>query len=103
MYKIKLTETAADSLRSFDAGTRNKIISRIEELKESPLQLGKSLSGPLKEYRTIRAAGQRYRIIYKVLEREVVVVVINVGIRKEGDKKDIYSLMKKLLNTGLLD
>jgi len=26
-----------------------------------------------------------------------------VGIRKQGDKKDIYAIAKKLLDTGLLD
>jgi len=26
-----------------------------------------------------------------------------VGIRREGDKKDIYAIAKKLLNAGLLD
>lgn len=35
--------------------------------------------------------------------QEVVVVVLAIGIRKDGDRKDVYVLMKKLLKTGLLD
>jgi hypothetical protein len=33
----------------------------------------------------------------------VIIYVRAVGIRKEGDKKDIYKLAKKLLNAGLLN
>ena len=103
MYNIKLTKIAAESIRKLDSKTQSVIIKRIGELSKAPLQLGKPLKGPLAGLRTIRAAGQRYRIIYKVIEDDIVVIVINVGIRKEGAKKDIYALMKKLIKTGLLD
>jgi len=33
----------------------------------------------------------------------VVVIVVALGIRKEGDKKDVYELAKKLAQLGLLD
>ena len=103
MYKIKLTKIAAENIEKFDNHTRNQIINKIESLKEEPLLLGKPLKGPLKEFRSIRAAGQRYRIIYKVIDSDIVVIIVSVGIRKEGDKKDIYELMKKYIKTGLLD
>ena len=45
----------------------------------------------------------RYRIIYKIDKQTVIVHVLASGIRKEGDKKDIYKVAKKLLNAGLLD
>ena len=38
----------------------------------------------------MRAVGQRYRIIYQIEAERVVVVVVAVGIRKEGDRADIY-------------
>jgi mRNA interferase RelE/StbE len=31
------------------------------------------------------------------------VIIIAIGIRKDGDKKDIYELMKKYIKTGLLE
>ena len=80
-----------------------KIINKIEDLKEDPLKRGKQLKGNLSELRSIRAAGQRYRIIYKVVNDELIVIVVAVGIRKDGDKKDIYNLMKKYIKLGLLD
>jgi mRNA interferase RelE/StbE len=102
MYKIKLTQLVVDNIKEIDKNAQKQIINKIESLKSEPLLLGKALKGPLKEYRSIRAAGQRYRIIYKVMKKEVIVIIIAVGMRKEGDKKDIYELMKKYIKTGLL-
>ena len=103
MYKIKLTKIAAHNLEKFDPGTLIQILAKIESLKAEPILMGKALKGPLKEFRFVRAAGQRYRFIYKIIDEEVIVIIIAVGIRKEGDKKDIYQLMKKYLKTGLIE
>jgi mRNA interferase RelE/StbE len=54
-------------------------------------------------YRSVRAVGQRYRIIYRVEDERVTVLVVALGIRKQGDKKDVYELAKKLLRSDLLD
>jgi mRNA interferase RelE/StbE len=96
MYKVRITLLASEHIRRIDSRTRTQILNKIESLKSEPLLLGKPLRGPLKELRSIRAAGQRYRIIYKVLKEEIVVIIVAVGIRKEGDKNDIYELMKKI-------
>ncbi len=103
MYKIKLTKIAIENLDKIDSKTRTQIVNKIELLKEDPNLRGKQLKGLLKEYRSIRAAGQRYRIIYKVEETEILVLIISVGIRKDGDKKDIYELMKKYIKIGFLE
>jgi len=103
MYKIKLTEIAVHMLKGIEATARNQIISKIDQLKDEPKLLGKALVGPLKEFRSVRAAGQRYRIIYQIQEEMIIVLVVAIGIRKSGDKKDIYELMKKLLKTGIIE
>ena len=46
--------------------------------------------------------GQRYRIIYRIEEGKVLVLVMALGIRKEGSGKDIYMLAQKLLRLRLL-
>ena len=102
MYKIKLTALAAENIKLLNSGTQKQVVKKIEELKAEPLLLGKALRGPLKELRSVRAAGQRYRIIYKVVKEDIIVVVVAVGIRKAGDKSDIYELMKKYIRTGLI-
>lgn len=103
MYKIKITKIAAANLQQIEKTAQIQIIIKIEQLKDEPILIGKPLKGPLKEYRSVRAAGQRYRVIYKVLEDEIIVIVVAVGIRKDGDKKDIYELMKKYIKTNLLE
>ena len=60
--------------------------------------LVKDLSG----FRSIHAAG-RYRVVYKIDHQTVIVYILATGIRKEGDKKDIYKIARKLLNAGRLE
>ena len=104
MYTVKLTEIAANYIASLDQKTQRQILEKIEILKSEPLKVGKPLKGNLEAYRSIRSVGQRYRIIYQVKNTEVEVIIVAVGIRREGDKKhDIYELMKKYIKTGLLD
>lgn len=102
MYRIKLTEVAVQMLRGIEATARNQIITKIDQLKDEPKLLGKALVGPLKDFRSVGAAGQRYRIVYQIQEEMIIVVVVAIGIRKSGDKKDIYELMKKMVKTGII-
>lgn len=53
--------------------------------------MGKPLKGNLQDYRSIRSVGQRYRIIYQVKESEIEVIIVVVGIRRDGNKKMIFT------------
>jgi len=75
----------------------------LKRLEYKPEKQGKPLSDELAGYRSIRAVGQRYRILYKLEEEQVIVAVVALDIRKAGDKKDVYELAKKLARLGLLD
>ncbi len=86
-----------------DVRIREKIRDRIDALHSEPEKQGKPLTGDLMGYRSLLAAGPRYRIIYKVEKARVVVYVVALGIRKEGSKVDIYSLARKLLRLGLIE
>ncbi len=86
-----------------DRRVRESISKRINELEYEPELQGKPLIDELAGCRSVRAIGQRYRVIYKVEGEKVTVLVIALGIRKEGDKKDVYQLAKKLIRSGLLD
>ncbi|MGH8729826.1 MAG: type II toxin-antitoxin system RelE family toxin [Burkholderiales bacterium] len=103
-YRIVVTPLARDMLVAIaDRRVKQLIAKRIDGLTNEPNQQGKSLVGPLKGYRSIRAAGQRYRIIYQVNMGQALVFVLTVGIRKEGAKQDIYTLAQKLFRSGLLE
>jgi mRNA interferase RelE/StbE len=103
-WKIVLSEPAADQVRGIKARrVREKLVARTRKLQESPEKQGKGLVGDLSEYRSVRAVGQRYRIIYKVENDVVRVFVVALGLRKDGDKKDIYSLARRLVRLGLVE
>ena len=86
-----------------DRRIREKIAERIDGLANDPLKQGKPLTGELSGYRSLRAVGQRYRIIYLIESKKVLVLVVAMGIRKEGSKVDIYTLAKNLLRLNLVE
>lgn len=86
-----------------DSRIRLQILKRIDALENYPEQQGKSLGEELSGYRSVRAVKERYRILYKTEKEKIVVLVVTMGIRKEGDKKDVYAVAQKLSRLGLLD
>ncbi|MFY9225550.1 MAG: type II toxin-antitoxin system RelE/ParE family toxin [Blastocatellia bacterium] len=102
-YQVGFTENAKKHLAAIqDRRIRQKIVERAQELAIDPEKQGKDLGGDLEGYRSVRAVGQRYRIVYLIDNDKVIVVVVSLGIRKEGDKKDVYKLTQRLFKLGLL-
>ena len=102
-YKILITDTSLTLIRRIrDKKIQRTILDRIQKLSDEPDKQGKKLVKDLSGFRSVHAAG-RYRIIYKIDKQMVIVYVLAAGIRKVGDKKDIYEIARKLLNAGLLD
>jgi mRNA interferase RelE/StbE len=103
-YQIVILPNALKMLSAIpDQRLQKAIIRRIDGLASEPEKQGKPLIGPLLGYRSLRTVGQRYRIIYRVDEGKVSVLVVALGIREEGDKKDIYALAKRLVRLHLLE
>ena len=104
MWPAFITPAAQRMLQAIpDGRIRGKVGDVIDRLRQEPEKQGKSLLGELAGYRSVRAVGQRYRIIYKVEKSRVIVIVVAVGLRKEGAKKDIYALARKLLRLRLTE
>jgi mRNA interferase RelE/StbE len=80
-----------------DRSTAGVVLRRALELELEPLKQGKPLKGTLKNYRSVRAAGQRYRIVYQVAVADGQVLVVVIGIRKAGDRRDAYAVAGKRL------
>jgi mRNA interferase RelE/StbE len=98
-YQVELTHQAiAMILQIKDRREQQGIVERLKKLESDPLLQGKALTGDLKGYYSVRAVGQRYRIVYQVIQERVIVIVVGIGRRKEGDKNDIYHRLKKLLD-----
>ncbi|MCX5962916.1 MAG: type II toxin-antitoxin system RelE/ParE family toxin [Cyanobacteria bacterium] len=97
-YEIQFSPLAMEMLMEVrDKRELEKLRDRINQLKLEPDKQGKVLTDNLAGLRSVRAVGQRYRIVYEIEEETIVVLVIGVGRRKEGDKRDIYRLLGKLL------
>jgi mRNA interferase RelE/StbE len=103
-WRVGLTRNAEIQLAAIkDRRAQEGLRSSLRRLEYEPELQGKPLIDELVDYRSVRAVGQRYRIIYKVDGEQVTVLVVTLGIRKDGDKKDVYNLAKKLIRLGLLD
>lgn len=102
-YHIYITPTALEALEAItDRRTRGAIVRRVDALAEEPEKQGNTLRGNLAGFMSVRAAGQRYRVVYRVDEGEQRVVVYLVGIRREGSRQDVYSLAQQLVRRGLI-
>ena len=99
-YQVFLTPQARLMLQSItDRRIRDMIARRIDKLTTEPAKKGKALVAELTGFRSLRIA--RYRVLYKV--EEEMVIIVAVGIRREGDTKDIYARAKKLLRLKLIE
>ncbi len=103
-WKVVITPVAKKHLANIkDRRVQEGLKTCLRRLEYEPEKQGKPLSNELAGYRSIRAVGQRYRIIYKIEEEQVIVAVVALGMRKAGDKNDVYELARKLARLGLLD
>ena len=109
---IQWTETARSGLAKLPRKVRRGLLDKANELKGSddPRDSHKPLKGSLSGY--YRICYSRYRAVYTVSEKpgpgggsrlRIFILFVAVGIRKEGDKKDIYRLAKKLVDLGLIE
>lgn len=102
-YQIDITPTALEALEAItDQRTQAAVVRRIDALAREPKKQGSALRGELAGLMSVRAAGQRYRVVYGVNEGERRVVVYLVGIRKEGSRHDVYALAQRLVRRGLI-
>jgi mRNA interferase RelE/StbE len=81
-YRIQVLKKAVKSLRSLPREDRDKISKKIDMLAELPIPPGtKKLIGSKLDYYRIRH--DNWRVIYTVNENEVLIVVVDVGHRRE--------------------
>lgn len=84
MYKVKFTLTSKQQLKKLDKNIRNMIIAYLLkniEGCENPREKGKPLKGNLKNQWRYRIGN--YRILCRIENYKVIVLVLNVGHKKE--------------------
>lgn len=77
-YELRLKKSVAKDLRACPKKDLKKVLSRIEALTDDPRPSGCEKLSAMERYR-IRQG--RYRILYEVDDREIVVIVVKVAHR----------------------
>ncbi len=89
-YKVFFTREAKRNVEKMDPSIKRIIKKAIESLAVNPAK-GKPLAYDLAGLHSLRTSD--YRIIYRVREKQLIIIVIAVGHRKE-----IYKKLKELLS-----
>ena len=82
-YKLELTQQAESVLKriaSREANLYGRIANVLDSLEQDPFQ-GKSLKGTLKGLYSCRVGS--YRIIYQIVRLKLLVIVIDIGHRRD--------------------
>ena len=80
-YSILLAPPAERQLKSLTNSVQKRIVKRLKSLRENPRPQGvKKLAGEEDLYRIREGT---YRIIYTIQDKELIVLVVKIGDRKE--------------------
>ena len=81
-YRLVFRQSVAKDLRVIPKQDVGRILKRIESLVENPRAVGcEKLSG----YDRYRIRQGQYRIIYEILDAELIITVVKVG-----NRRDVY-------------
>lgn len=80
-YSIRIKRSAAREIGRRSRDDRMRIIRAIDRLAEQP-RTGSVLKGGLRGLRRVRIG--RYRVLYEVLDDELVVLVVRVSHRRDA-------------------
>ena len=84
-HRIRVEKSVLRTLRRLQAADRRRVARRIDSLALQPRPAGvKKLSAPENIYR-VRAGD--YRILYQMRDRELLVLVVGLGHRREVYRK----------------
>jgi mRNA interferase RelE/StbE len=90
-YAVAILESALKQLQKLPAGDQRRIRERIDQLADTPRPAAaKKLAGGSEELWRIRSGD--YRIIYTIVDRELVVTVVRVG-----NRQDVYRNLEALI------
>ena len=89
-WTLVYTTSAAHAIRKLDPGIRRRVFAALQKLMAEP-ERGKPLQLTLKGLRSWRTGD--YRIVYRVVEARIEVLVIAIGHRR-----DVYEKLQKTLS-----
>lgn len=87
-YKVVLTAQARQDFHTLDGSIKEQVARQLRKLETSPL-LGEHLGNrgglDLTGYYKLYAARKAIRIVYRIIEMEVIVEVVAIGKREDFD------------------
>lgn len=97
-YKVVLTAEAAKDFRGLDGSVKKQVAKQLKKLEDSP-HLGKPLGNragfDIAGYYKLYAANKAIRIVYRIIEDEVIVEVVGIG--KRADFEVYADVARRLL------
>ncbi|GBO49863.1 type II toxin-antitoxin system RelE/ParE family toxin [Pectobacterium brasiliense] len=92
-YKLEFEEHALKEFKKLGAPVREQFTKKLKEVLQNPHVPANRLHGMADCYKIkLRSAG--YRLVYQVLEHEIVVLVLAVGKR---ERSEVYKAAKDRL------
>ena len=79
MYDVRLDLSVKKFLKKLDGFSQKKIIKKLRQLRSNPF-IGKPLTANLSGLRRLRV--HKYRIIYKIIKNKLIILVLDIGHRK---------------------
>jgi len=80
IYSIRIKASAAKALCRLPAADRLRVIEAVDRLAKEP-GAGGTLKGEFSGLRRLRVG--QYRIVYEIMDDELVVLVVRIGHRRE--------------------
>lgn len=98
MYRVVIDDLVLEKdFKKIDRVDQKRILTAIrKKLATEPKKFGRPLRGELKKYWKLRVG--EYRVIYEILEDQVLVYIILVGFRRD---EDVYkAAVSRLIKIG---
>jgi mRNA interferase RelE/StbE len=100
-YSVTLTADAADDFRGLDGSLKRPIAKQLKKLETAPLlgeHLGNKAGLDLTGYYKLYAAKKSVRIVYRIIEQQVIVEVVAIG--KREDLAVYQTTLKRIRSTS---
>jgi mRNA interferase RelE/StbE len=98
-YRLAFHDAALVEWQKLDPSVKEPLRKLLKKRLESPRAMNAKLHGDLVDCYKIKLRAQGYRLIYQVIELQLMVLVVSVGKR---DKNAVYeSAMKRLRQAGV--
>ena len=90
-YKLKFLPSALKEWKKLDTSVKQQLKKRLAERLINPHVPSAQLFGYINHYK-IKLRNSGYRLVYEVIDNELVIIVVVIGKREKGK---VYSALKK--------